>query len=250
MALTPEQEALKQAYIKARGYWVDWTEGILRFSPGFLDLYARYGGYPAANGPLSSLMCELIYVALDASSTHLFESGLVLHMRYAMRHGATPAQVMEVLAMATAQGLGGTRVGIDILAEELAAAGRAPAEPTLSAEQLDLKSRWTDRFGAWPRYADTLLRMDPGYLALVLELHAYADPDDKLSETDRTLIGIALDACFTGLNPDALRDRIRRAIALGIDPQAILQTLQMTAHLGVHACALGVPALMKIVDGT
>ena len=35
MALTPVQEALKQAYIKARGYWVDWTEGILRFSPGF-----------------------------------------------------------------------------------------------------------------------------------------------------------------------------------------------------------------------
>lgn len=250
MALTPEQEALKQAYIKARGYWVDWTEGILRFSPGFLDLYARYGGYPAANGPLSPLMCELIYVALDASSTHLFESGLVLHMRYAMRHGATPAQVMEVLAMATAQGLGGTRVGIDILAEELAAAGRAPAEPTLTAAQLDIKSRWTSRFGAWPRYADTLLRMDPGYLDLVLELHAYADPEDKLSETDRTLIGIALDACFTGLNPDALRDRIRRAIALGIDPHAILQTLQMTAHLGVHACALGVPSLMQIVDGT
>lgn len=250
MALTPEQEALKQAYIKARGYWVDWTEGILRFSPGFLDLYARYGGHAAANGPLSPLMCELIYVALDASSTHLFESGLVLHMRYAMRHGATPAQVMEVLAMATAQGLGGTRVGVDILAEELAAAGRAPAQPNLTAEQLDIQSRWTDRFGAWPRYAETLLHLDPGYLDLVLELNAYADPEDKLSEADRTLIGIALDACFTGLNPDALRERIRRAIALGIDPRAILQTLQMTAHLGVHACALGVPALMRIVDGT
>ena len=78
--------------------------------------------------------------------------------------------------------------------------------------------------------------------------NALATAQDRLSETDRTLIGIALDACFTGLNPDALRERIRRAIALGIDTRAILQTLQMTAHLGVHACALGVPALMKIVD--
>ena len=248
MALTPVQEALKQAYIKARGYWVDWTEGILRFSPGFLDLYARYGGHPAATGPLSPLMCELIYVALDASSTHLFESGLVLHMRYAMRHGATAAQVMEVLAMATAQGLGGTRVGIDIVAEELAAAGHAPAKPALTPAQAELKSRWIARFGVWPRYAETLLHLDAAYLGLVLELNAYADPQDKLTETDRTLIGIALDACFTGLNPDALRERIRRAIALGIDTRAILQTLQMTAHLGVHACALGVPALMKIVD--
>ena len=159
MALTPVQEALKQAYIKARGYWVDWTEGILRFSPGFLDLYARYGGHPAATGPLSPLMCELIYVALDASSTHLFESGLVLHMRYAMRHGATAAQVMEVLAMATAQGLGGTRVGIDILAEELVAAGKTAAEPALTIEQAELKSRWIARFGAWPTWKKLVVFM-------------------------------------------------------------------------------------------
>jgi len=119
MTLSVKQERLKEEYIRARGYWTDWTEGMLRFSPGFLDLYARYGGYPASHGPLSPLMCELIYVALDASSTHLFESGLRLHMAFAMRHGATPAQVMEVLAMATEQGLGGTRVGVEILAEEL-----------------------------------------------------------------------------------------------------------------------------------
>ena len=139
-------------------------------------------------------------------------------------------------------------MGIDIVAEELAAAGHAPAKPALTPAQAELKSRWIARFGVWPRYAETLLHLDAAYLGLVLELNAYADPQDKLTETDHTLIGIALDACFTGLNPGALRERIRRAIALGIDPRAILQTLQMTAHLGVHACALGVPALMKIVD--
>ncbi len=250
MTLSPEQERLKAEYIRARGYWTDWTEGMLRFSPGFLDLYARYGGYPAASGPLSKLMCELIYVALDASSTHLFDSGLHLHMTFAIKLGATPAQIMEVLALATEQGLGGTRLGVEILGEELAAAGQAVPELTaaLSPEQAGLREAWTERFGDWPRHAEILLRLDPGYFALVLELSAYADPADRLAEQDRALIRLALDACFTGLNPAALREGIKRAINLGVGWQSILQVLQMTAHLGVHACALGTPALTAIVD--
>ncbi len=250
MTLTAEQERLKQAYIQARGYWTPWTEGLLRLSPTFLDLYARYGGHPAAHGPLAARMCELIYVALDASSTHLFETGLRLHMELALRHGATPAEVMDVLAMATAQGLGGTLTGIGILAEELAAADPSPAAPeaALTAEQADLRAAWLARFGEWPRHCDLLLRMDAAYFALMLELMAYAPPGGGLAETERTLIRIALDGCFTGLNPAALRLDIRRALAQGIAPPAILQVLQMTAHLGVHACTIGVPALMALVD--
>jgi alkylhydroperoxidase/carboxymuconolactone decarboxylase family protein YurZ len=250
MTLSPEQERLKAEYIRARGYWTDWTEGMLRFSPGFLDLYARYGGYPAANGPLSPLVCELIYVALDASSTHLFESGLRLHMAVAIRLGATPPQVMEVLAMATEQGLGGTRVGVEILAQELTAAGKIVPEldAALSTEQAALRDGWIAKFADWPRHADVLLRLDPAYFALALELSAYADSADRLTEKDRILVRIALDACFTGLNQAGLREGIRQAIMLGVEWRAILQVLQLTAHLGVHACAVGVPALATIVD--
>lgn len=251
MGLTPEQQRLKDAYIRARGYWTPWTEGILRFNPQFLDAYARYGGYPAAHGPLSPLMCELLYVALDASSTHLFESGLLLHMRLAFRHGATPAQVMEVLTLATAQGLGGTQVGVEILADELAAAGVAVPELewALTPVQTALKDAWTARFGDWPRVCEVLLRLDQGYFALVLELLAAApEPGAGLDERSRILIALALDACFTGLNPPGMRRNIRRALAAGIGWQDILQVLQMTAHLGVHACALGVPALVALVD--
>lgn len=250
MTLTAEQERLKRAYIQARGYWTPWTEGLLRLSPSFLDLYARYAGHPAAHGPLSARMCELVYVALDASSTHLFETGLRLHMDLALRHGATPAQVMDVLAMATAQGLGGTLTGIGILAEELTAAHRPLAAPDteLTAEQADLRAAWMRRFGEWPRHCDLLLRMDAAYFALMLELMAFSAPDGGLEEASRILIRIALDSCFTGLNPAALRLNIRRALSQGIAPDAILQVLQMTAHLGVHACTIGVPALMALAE--
>ena len=64
------------------------------------------------------------------------------------------------------------------------------------------------------------------------------------------LITLALNGCFTALNPDALRLQIRRALRFGIDRREILQVLQMTAHLGVHACAIGVPLLMDAMDQT
>ena len=163
MIFSAEQERLKAAYIRARGYWTDWTEGTLRFSPGFLDLYARYGGYPAANGPLSPLMCELIYVALTRPAL-TFESGL-RRMALAVKHGATPAQVMEVLAMATEQGLGVAR-GL---------ARKFSPRNWLPRDRLCRNSMW--RFqpsrrlcampgspdGDWPHHADVLLRLDPGY---------------------------------------------------------------------------------------
>ena len=61
---------------------------------------------------------------------------------------------------------------------------------------------------------------------------------------------LALNACFTALNPHGLRPQIRRALRLGTDQREILQVLQMTAHLGVHACAVGVPLLLELIGET
>lgn len=242
-ALTPEQEAMKAAYIRARGYWKPWTEGLLRLSPDFLNTYANYAGHPAAHGPLSPVMCELIYVALDGSATHLFESGLRLHMGIALERGAAPAQVMEVLQLATAQGLDGVALGVEILAEELAAEGQELPEALDDAQQA-LKAQYEARFGDWPRFCDRMLRLDPAYFARMLELLTCRAAGEGLDEKSRILISLALAACFTELDAGATRLHIRRALRIGASREEILQVLQMTAHLGVHACSVGVPALM------
>jgi alkylhydroperoxidase/carboxymuconolactone decarboxylase family protein YurZ len=242
-SLTPEQEAMKAAYIRARGYWKPWTEGLLRLSPNFLNAYAAYAGHPAAHGPLSPMMVELVYVALDGSGTHLFESGLKLHMRLALERGATPLQVMEVLHLATLQGLDGVALGLGILEEELAAAGQPvpPADPARAA----LRARYEARFGDWPPFADRMLRLDPDYFAVTLDLLCCREAGEGLDEKSRALISVALAACFTELDRDAARLHIRRAIRLGATREELVQVLQLTAHLGVHACSMGVPALME-----
>ena len=248
MTLTSDEQALKDAFIRARGYWRPWTEGLLRLDPAFLATYARYGGYPAETGPLSRKMCELIYVALDGSATHLFRPGLALHMQLALAQGATAQEIVDVLRLATAQGLDGCNLGIGILAEELAIAGRASDEAALSSEQSALRDAYVAQFGDWPDFCDLWLRADPGYFAVMLDLLAVGHQTGGLDERSRCLISLALNGCFTALNPHGLRLQIRRALRLGIDRREILQVLQMTAHLGVHACAIGLPILMDTID--
>jgi len=250
MNLTSEEQALKEAFIRARGYWRPWTEGLLRLDPAFLATYAGYGGYPAETGPLSRKMCELIYVALDGSATHLFRSGLALHTRLAIENGASAQEIIDVLRLATAQGFDGCNVGVGILVEELGAAGRETFEGELSGQQQALREAYLARFGDFPDYCDQWLRLDPGYFAVLLDLLVGERGAGGLDEEASYLISIALSACFTGLNPSALRLQIRRALRLGIDKRKILQVLQMTAHLGVHACAIGVPTLMEALDAT
>ncbi|OPY98108.1 hypothetical protein A5906_34790 [Bradyrhizobium sacchari] len=247
--LTPEQEVLKEAYIKARGYWRPWTEGLLRFDPEFLQAYGRYAGYAAEKGPLSRKMCELIYVALDGSSTHLFRSGLALHLRLALQEGATAREIIDVFRLATLQGLDGCNVGIGILAEELARAGIQADHSELTKEQQALRDAYVAQFGDWPDFCEQWLRSDPGYFAVLLDLLADRPAGDGLDQRSQCLISLALNACFTALNPQGLRVQIKRALRLGIGQREIRQVLQMTAHLGVHACAIGVPVLMEALEG-
>jgi len=248
MNLTPEEQVLKDAFIRARGYWRPWTEGLLRLDPEFLATYARYGGYPAETGPLSRKMCELIYVALDGSATHLFRSGLALHLQLALKEGATAQEIVDVLRLATAQGLDGSHLGVGILVEELARAGLDTDQAPLSREQAVLRDVYVAQFGDWPDFCDLWLRADPGYFAVMLDLLTVGEKSGGLDKRSRCLISLALNACFTALNRHGLRLQIRRALALGIDTREILQVLQMTAHLGVHACSIGVPVLMDAID--
>ncbi|MBR0953658.1 carboxymuconolactone decarboxylase family protein [Bradyrhizobium canariense] len=246
--LTAEQQVLKEGYVRARGYWRPWTEGLLRLDPEFLEAYGKYAGYSAETGPLSAKMRELIYVALDGSATHLFRSGLALHLDLVLQEGASAREIIDVFRLATAQGLDGCNVGIGILAEELASAGLEVDHRGLTREQSALRDAYVAQFGDWPDFCEQWLQRDPGYFAVLLGLLAGGQAGDGLDPRSQCLISIALNACFTALNPLGLRVQIKRALRLGIDQREILQVLQMTAHLGVHACAIGVPVLMEALD--
>ncbi|MFC5952908.1 carboxymuconolactone decarboxylase family protein, partial [Pseudonocardia lutea] len=63
---------------------------------------------------------EMIYVAFDAAATHLYVPGLKLHLRNAVRLGATQDELMEVLSIVSVIGIHAATTATPILASVVA----------------------------------------------------------------------------------------------------------------------------------
>ena len=233
-----DRAAIKALYERERGYWRPWNDVLLQHRPGFLQAYAEYAGYPASKGVLSERMVELVYVALDASATHLFPTGLKLHMQKALACGATDSDVLDVLVLVCLQSLGSVTDAMDEMqtvygsVPEAAEAADAPA----CAEALNLPAMLFSQ----------LQPLDPPYFSRLQALAHSGCSETGLSAAERSLISIALHACFTGSNRTGLRASIARAHALGVEQMAVLQVIQMGAHLAVHGTALGATTLAEL----
>jgi alkylhydroperoxidase/carboxymuconolactone decarboxylase family protein YurZ len=120
--LSERQRQLKEQFTRERGYWFEEVWGdILRMDTDFFEAYLNFSAVPWRKGVLPPKIKELIYVAIDASTTHLFAPGLRLHIRNALRYGATKEEIMEVLELTSVLGIHTCAVGVPILLEELRA---------------------------------------------------------------------------------------------------------------------------------
>lgn len=223
---------IKEFFIAERGYWRPWTETMLHACPGFVQQYARYAGYPARTGPLTERMVELIYVALDSSSSHLFEPGLHTHMKRAFEVGATQADIFDVLHLVAVQGVASVCQATDILAEFTDWTEVAAIDETLQAR--------ISRLGyAHALTLSSVARLDPCYAEVLLDFVEEGRPGAGLTPAERSLVQLALHACFTAFNPGAIRQIVATALAQGLTRAELLQAIQLGGHLAVHGTALG-----------
>ena len=121
MELTERQRALREQFIDARGYWNPFWDGLLQLDPDFFETYLAFSSVPWRSGPLEPKVKELIYTAIDASTTHLYEPGLRQHVRNALGYGATREELMEVFELTSVLGIHTCTLGVPVLIEELAA---------------------------------------------------------------------------------------------------------------------------------
>ena len=59
------------------------------------------------------------------------------------------------------------------------------------------------------------------------------------------LIGVALNAACTNLNPEGTRRHIRGALQAGATPKEILFVLKCASVMSIHSCSLGAPILLE-----
>ena len=117
--LDEQRSHLKDEFVRLRGYWAPIWDDLLRLDPAFFAAYLNFSSVPWRSGTLPPKVKELLYIAIDAATTHLYEPGLRIHIRNALKHGATEAEILEVLELVSALGVHSCTLGIPALVDEL-----------------------------------------------------------------------------------------------------------------------------------
>jgi alkylhydroperoxidase/carboxymuconolactone decarboxylase family protein YurZ len=117
--LTERQRALKETFIADRGYWAPFYDGLLTLDTDFFELFLNFSAHPWRTGSLEPKVREFIYIAIDSSTTHLNEPGLRVHLRNALKYGATKEEIMEVYELVSVLGMHTLTLGVPALLDEL-----------------------------------------------------------------------------------------------------------------------------------
>jgi alkylhydroperoxidase/carboxymuconolactone decarboxylase family protein YurZ len=113
--LNNKQQKLKEHFIDKMGYWNSFRDILLDNDEDFFESYSDYLTNPWKSNILSPKLKEFIYIAIDSSTTHLFDAGTRVHIRNAFKYGATFEEIMEVFKLTSAQGVNTFYVSLPIL---------------------------------------------------------------------------------------------------------------------------------------
>lgn len=111
-AADARRAALKQRFIDEKKYWSPHWDTVLAYTPEYFEAYLDLSGLAWTHGVLDEWFKELVYVAIDVATTHLFTAGIKTHAAQAIRYGATPDQVIDVMTLASDIGIHTTLMGV------------------------------------------------------------------------------------------------------------------------------------------
>lgn len=243
--LTPRQQKLKDDFMKARNYWDSFWDGMLVIAPDFLESFLEFASVPWTTGTLEPKVRELIYIAIDATTTHMYEPGLRIHIRNAMKHGATKEEITEAYQLTSAVGMHSFMMGLPALIDEFRQAGRgAETKGTMDDSQKALKAEFIEKCGYWSPIWEDLLALSPDFFKAYLRHASLPWTQGVLSPKVKELIYIAADSTTTQLYEPSLRIHIRNAMKHGATMQEIMEVLQLVSVLGIHTCTMGMPVLV------
>lgn len=109
----------------ARGDWNPLWDQLRALDPEFMEAYLAFRSVPHRKGPLPQKFKELVLIAINAATTHLYAPGVRRHLRNALQAGATVEEILEVIELTTVMGIHSCNLAVPILVEEVAALERA-----------------------------------------------------------------------------------------------------------------------------
>lgn len=102
----------------AKGDWNPLWDQLRELDPEFMEAYLAFRNVPHKQGPLPQKYKELILIAINAATTHLYAPGVRRHIQNALKQGATREEILEVIQLTTVMGIHSCNLAIPILMEE------------------------------------------------------------------------------------------------------------------------------------
>jgi alkylhydroperoxidase/carboxymuconolactone decarboxylase family protein YurZ len=112
----------------------------------------------------------------------------------------------------------------------------------------DLREAFLEARGFWSPLWDGLLELDPDFFEAYLSFSSVPWRSGPLEPKVKELVYIAMDSAATHLFVPGIRLHIRNALELGATRKEIMEVLELTSTLGIHACNIGVPILVEELD--
>ena len=109
----PATEAQRQT-----GDWNPMWDMLAEMDPDYLEAFLAFRSVPQKNGPLPQKTKELIFIAINAATTHLWAPGVRRHIQNALREGATKEEILEVIQLTSIMGIHSMALAAPILQEE------------------------------------------------------------------------------------------------------------------------------------
>jgi alkylhydroperoxidase/carboxymuconolactone decarboxylase family protein YurZ len=100
---------------------------------------------------------------------------------------------------------------------------------------------WTD---AWEAAA----RIDPEFVRAHCRMHVVPWRKEGLTTRFKCLVELTVNAAATHLNVPEILPALRRALDAGATPAEILEVLELSATVGIHAMNIGVPLLVEVLE--
>lgn len=240
-----EQDSIRAAYEAYGDAWAPELDALLQH-PEIAAAYVRFATVAAAGGSLEPKLRELILLAVNGSTTTLHVPSMRRHMREALRHGATRAELVEVIELISVLGIHSAHTGLPLLRDVLREQGLLATEE-LDAHQTEIKERYIAARGMWGDAMEAMLLLDPELIDAYRVFSSLAWQDSSvLPAAVKELIYIAIDASITHLYNGGTRAHIERALEAGATREQIAATLALISTIGAHSLTTGLELLNEI----
>jgi AhpD family alkylhydroperoxidase len=117
----------------------------------------------------------------------------------------------------------------------------------LTSEQQEIKDEFVKVHGTWGRDWETTLQLAPDFMRAYLNFSAVPWRKNHLDDKTKEFMYIAVDAAATHLYAPGIRAHIRAALKAGATQEEIMEVLELTSTLGIHAMNIGVPVLVQVL---